>query len=155
MTNIIAQGRVLVVEDDAGVREGLTDILTGGGFEVVFAQDGREGLERLRALCPDVVLLDLAMPVMTGQDFILESRYDPRFSSTPIVVMTARGNGGAALPLDADAVILKPFDADTILQLVNHFAARVHGHGLRSKPLTQCAASALDTAGVLGRGTSR
>ena len=127
MTSITAHGRVLVVDDDAGVREGLTDVLTRGGFEVVLAENGREGLERLRAHRPDVVLLDLAMPVMTGQDFIMESRYHPLFASTPVVVMTARGNGGAALPLDADAVILKPFDADTILDVVNHFAARVHG----------------------------
>lgn len=127
MTIITAHGRVLVVDDDAGVREGLTDVLTRGGFEVVLAENGREGLERLRAHRPDVVLLDLAMPVMTGQDFIMESRYHSLFASTPIVVMTARGNGGAALPLDADAVILKPFDADTILHVVNHFAARVHG----------------------------
>ncbi len=67
MTSITAHGRVLVVDDDAGVREGLTDVLTRGGFEVVLAENGREGLERLRAHRPRCRAL-FAMPVMTEQD---------------------------------------------------------------------------------------
>ena len=117
-------GRVLVVEDDTGIREGLTDTLSRRGYAVVSAENGLEGLERLRAHRPDVVLLDLVMPVMTGLEFLTESKRDPLFARTPVVVMTARGDGGAALELDADAVISKPFEADLILRVVNHFVAR-------------------------------
>ena len=66
------------------------------------------------------------MSVMTGLDFLTESKRDPLFARTPVVVVTARGGGGAALQLDADAVISKFFDADLIFRLVNCFVARVH-----------------------------
>ncbi len=124
MTNDTAHQRVLVVDDDRGIREGLTDLLSRRGFDVVPAEQGREGLERLRACRPDVVLLDIIMPVMSGLDLLAEKNRDPSLAEIPVVVMTARGDAAAALEMGADAAISKPFDAVDIVRLVDYFAAR-------------------------------
>jgi CheY-like chemotaxis protein len=81
---------VLVVDDDAEIRELLRRMLEPEGYSVVEANNGRVALDRLRDVSPSVVLLDLMMPEMDGFEFVTEFRRDPRWRGIPIVVITAR-----------------------------------------------------------------
>ncbi len=125
--DIASPPRVLVVEDDEAVREGLVDLLAGGGYEVLSATQGEEALERLEEFRPEVVLLDLVMPVMDGLSFLAEKNQRPTLAGIPVVVMTAYGDGAGALERDVDALVSKPFDARDVLRVVNHFARRGRG----------------------------
>lgn len=90
-----ATASVLVVEDDQATRELMRRLLVGEGWRVSVAANGREGLERSSAERPDIVLLDLMMPEMDGFEFIAEFRKDPKFASTPVIVVTAADLGPA------------------------------------------------------------
>jgi GAF domain-containing protein/CheY-like chemotaxis protein len=81
---------VLVVDDDATLRELLRRILEGAGYTVVEAENGRVALERLRTLAPGVILLDLMMPEMDGFEVVAEMRRHETWRTIPIVVVTAK-----------------------------------------------------------------
>src|SRR5437868_6519991 len=83
---------VLIVDDSADAREPLGRFLEKLGHVVRAAPCGREALEQLIAKAPDVVLLDLLMPQMTGADFLSVVRSYRRFQSLPVVVLTALSN---------------------------------------------------------------
>jgi CheY-like chemotaxis protein len=82
--------RVLVVEDDTDNRQFLMDLLEVADFEVHTARDGHDALTWLRtaSLLPDCIVLDLDMPVMTGQEFIHRLRAEPRFSAIRIIILS-------------------------------------------------------------------
>jgi CheY-like chemotaxis protein len=85
---LLAGKSVLVVEDDAATREALTLFLEREGYRVVAAPDGRQALERLRGpVTPDLILLDLSMPVMDGWRFREEQRRDPSLADVPVVLV--------------------------------------------------------------------
>jgi len=81
---------VLVVDDDATLRELLRRILEGAGYTVVEAENGRVALERVRTASPGVILLDLMMPEMDGFEFVAEVRRREAWRAIPIVVVTAK-----------------------------------------------------------------
>jgi len=110
---------VLVVDDDADIRETLADVLEVAGFVVTLAANGREALERLRARPFDLVVLDLMMPVMTGWEFREEQLRDPAIAGVPVIVVSA---ARAPRPLAASAFLPKPFDLDAILTLADQLA---------------------------------
>jgi CheY-like chemotaxis protein len=81
--------KILIVEDDQDIREGLTSFLEDRGYEVVTAPNGLAALEKLRwGLRPCVILLDLRMTVMTGWEFRAEQKKDLSLASIPVVAMT-------------------------------------------------------------------
>jgi adenylate cyclase len=84
-----ATPRALVVEDDLDAREMMRRLLVGEGWRVSVAANGREALDRLLSEHPNLVLLDLLMPEMDGFEFLAEFRQDPKFASTPVIVVTA------------------------------------------------------------------
>ncbi len=100
--------RVVVVEDDADIRDLVVELLSGLGFEVVGYGDGAEALAALRrsAERPGVILLDLEMPRMTGWEFRREQLRDARLAPIPVVVTSAAD----AASLHADAYLPKPYD---------------------------------------------
>jgi DNA-binding response OmpR family regulator len=106
----MAVGRtVLVVEDEPTVRETLAEALESDGLRVVTAADGREALERFRADPPDLVLLDLMLPELSGMEVCRILR---RESAVPIVMLTARDSEldkVVGLELGADDYVTKPF----------------------------------------------
>ena len=81
---------VLVVDDDATLRELLRRILENAGYTVVEAENGRVALERLRTMAPGVILLDLMMPEMDGFEVVAEMRRHEAWRTIPIVVVTAK-----------------------------------------------------------------
>ncbi|MBI2391967.1 MAG: response regulator [Deltaproteobacteria bacterium] len=109
--------RVLVVEDDEGIREALCDLLETEGFDVVSAVHGRDALDKLKnsGPQPDVILLDLMMPVMDGWAFRAEQQSDPALAEIPVVVITASRQADLAT-LNPRAFLKKPIDFDELLR---------------------------------------
>ena len=79
---------ILVIDDDKLIREGLSALLKSAGQAVIEAADGKEGLAAAQANKPDLIVTDLRMPNMSGQEMIEAIRADAEISSTPIVVLT-------------------------------------------------------------------
>jgi len=83
---------ILVVEDDPDVREGILTILELEGFQSAAAFHGRDALDQCRAgLRPDAILLDLMMPVMSGEEFLRARIGEPGIADVPVLVLTAKG----------------------------------------------------------------
>ncbi|HKW06537.1 MAG TPA: response regulator transcription factor [Candidatus Dormibacteraeota bacterium] len=112
-------GRVLVVEDDEGIREMLKYNLATAGFSVHEAADGASGLRTARTARPDLILLDLMLPGMSGFDFCRALR---KSSRVPIIMITAKDaevDKIVGLELGADDYITKPFSVREVLARVN------------------------------------
>lgn len=122
---------VLLLEDDEAIGDAIASLLEEEGHVVVWARDGQIALERLRSgPRPDLILLDLAMPVMDGFHFRAEQRLQPALASIPVVVCTADGHGDeAARVLDAAGFLRKPLDAEKLLELVSSFGPPTAGGG--------------------------
>ena len=110
---------VLVVEDHADLREMLVVLLESEGFDVKTAKNGAEALRCLDEARPSVILLDLMMPVMTGDEFRERQLADPRYRDVPVICMTAAHDGrDRAHRIRADAYFQKPVDFEQLLGAV-------------------------------------
>jgi CheY-like chemotaxis protein len=113
--------QVLIVEDDAAIRDGLAAILTQEGYEVVTSGDGRDALERLHwGLRPAVILLDLRMTVMTGWEFRGEQKKDSAVADIPVIAMTT----GRWKPEDLKEFpdhIAKPIDIPALRDVLDRY----------------------------------
>jgi CheY-like chemotaxis protein len=118
--------RILIVDDDPGVRRLLGDLFASEGYLVSLAADGARGLDHLRGFCPDLLILDLMMPVMSGWTFAEECRQIDGFRDLPIIVMSAMFDvpraATALRTLGVRACLAKPFDIENLLSLVSEFA---------------------------------
>jgi len=118
--------QILVVEDDAAIRALVSEVLRDDGYEVSEATNGAEALEFVGGHRPDLIVLDLMMPVMDGWTFVEECRRQARCREVPIVVTSASHD----LPKTADQLrsygvrtcLAKPFDVDGLLALVERYA---------------------------------
>src|SRR5208337_1805676 len=120
-----AKGNVLVVDDEADIREGLELLLTSEGYAVDLAQNGAEGLHRMETRGYDLVLLDLMMPDRSGMDVLHEVRERDR--ETPIFMITAYGSVDAAvkaLKLGASDYFSKPWDNEKLIIEIDRMIAR-------------------------------
>jgi CheY-like chemotaxis protein len=111
--------RVLVVDDDADIRESLSDLFESEGYLVSAAANGEEGLVEARRNRPDVILLDLMMPKMSGPEFREAQVHDPALSDVPVIVISASPN-----QLDASAFLPKPFHVWEVLDAVRWLAPK-------------------------------
>ncbi len=110
--------KVLVLDDDRDLLSLVAFVLEEDGYEVKTATDGREGLDAVQREMPDLILLDMKMPVMDGWEFAREfhSKFD---SKVPIVVLTAAADARrSAEEVGAVGWIGKPFDLDTLTNTV-------------------------------------
>ena len=115
-------GGILVVDDDPDLREFLQLMLTSMGFEVTSAANGQEALDDMEGHDPDLILLDMKMPVMNGWEFCraLEGRDSRR---PPIVVLTAAPDpAGRAAEVHAEGWLGKPFEYADLEAIVRRFA---------------------------------
>jgi CheY-like chemotaxis protein len=111
--------RILVVDDEAAIRDLLVDVLQMEGFVVDAAGHGAEALDIASAHRPDLVLLDLMMPVMDGRQFVERCRRMPALAALPIVLMSAAADGHAASrEIGAWGFLPKPFDFDDLAQVL-------------------------------------
>lgn len=112
--------RVLIADDDPGIRRLLARSLEEDGYQTAEACDGREALEALRAGQADLLLLDLMMPKVTGWEVLTERAAEPELRKIPVIVITSEpGEGVAKIPSDSPCAVLpKPFDLQTLRALV-------------------------------------
>lgn len=117
---VASSARILLVDDDPGLRAALAEALEESGYEVACAGDGRDALAQLGDRpTPAVILLDLAMPVMDGWSFRAAQRKDPRLAAIPTVVLSASlGDPRALDGLDPAAALSKPFDLERLIETV-------------------------------------
>jgi CheY-like chemotaxis protein len=111
---------ILVVDDDPDILEALSEILEAEGFEIRRARNGKEALERLEPDPPQLILLDLMMPVMDGWEFAQRMRQKPpAISKIPLIVLSADRNvGSKALDIGAVGHLAKPFELNDLLDMV-------------------------------------
>lgn len=115
--------RILLVEDDAGIRDSVAECLELEGYQVSSVSNGSDALVWLaREVPPDVLLVDLVMPVMSGGELLARVKADPRLAGVPAVLMTAAMPTAKAPVPQADAMLRKPFDLDALLELVGRLA---------------------------------
>jgi CheY-like chemotaxis protein len=115
---------VLVVDDDAPVRESIVQVLEDEGYPVRAAADGGEALRLLRTMddVPGLIVLDLMMPGMDGFQFRVEQLADPRLSSIPVMLLSADANVQTkAASLDVEAIVKKPVTVEVLLEHVSRF----------------------------------
>lgn len=115
---------VLVVDDDAPIRDLLASILADEGFHALTACDGAQALRAVTGVTPDVILLDVAMPGISGLEVARRLRSDPATAPIPIVVMSAGETRDQALTIDGCTFVGKPFDLTAMLDTVNEAIAR-------------------------------
>jgi CheY-like chemotaxis protein len=112
-------GRVLVVDDDALIRDTLATALSDEGYTVRVAADGQAALDTLSEWLPDLIVLDLMMPVMDGHAFRVAQRALDATANIPVIVLSAAHNIQArASNLGAAAIFPKPFDLSTLLDAI-------------------------------------
>jgi twitching motility two-component system response regulator PilH len=103
---------ILVVDDNAVVREMLSDQLRGNGFQVVLAKDGAEAVEKIQANPPDLVITDIVMPKMNGYELCRWIKNDPKRKELPVIMCTSKGEEFDrywGIKQGADAYVTKPY----------------------------------------------
>jgi CheY-like chemotaxis protein len=111
--------KILIAEDNPVNRELLREILEAGNYEVVEAGDGQEALAKIEEAEPDLVLLDINMPVLDGFATISRIREDPQFSRLPVLAVTAyamKEDRERVLEAGFDGYLSKPIDAAALLR---------------------------------------
>jgi CheY-like chemotaxis protein len=121
----MARRQVMVVDDDADIRETLGDLLVDEGYEVESAAGGREALELLRnGARPGVILLDLMMPEMNGWQFRAAQLDDPALAGVPVVVVSALSDVAGRASALGVPYLAKPIDLDQLLSTVARYCGR-------------------------------
>ena len=113
--------KILYVEDNEMNRDMLGRRLTRRDYEVIFAFDGQEGLEKMKSESPDVVLMDMGLPVMDGWEATTKAKADPEISDIPIIALTAHAmetDKKKALDCGADDFDTKPVDFKRLLEKI-------------------------------------
>ena len=127
-----SEPHVLVVEDDGETRRLLVRLLRENGLRATGVADGDEMRQALAAAMPQLLVLDLMLPRVSGLDLLRELRRDERWAALPIVIVTARGEVGdrtRGLELGADDYVPKPFDRRELLARIGAVLRRTAGPG--------------------------
>jgi DNA-binding response OmpR family regulator len=125
--------KILVIEDDRSLREVLTYNLQQAGYDVLTATDGQDGLLQAQLKSPDIVLLDLMLPVVDGLDVCRRLRADASTREMLIVMLTAKAEESDELigfSLGADDYVTKPFSVKVLLERIKALRRRRLGEGV-------------------------
>ncbi len=113
--------KILVIEDSLTMQRLLSYVLEKEGYDVQIASDGVEGLEKARAIKPDLVFTDLMMPIKDGYEVCREIRADEHLKDIILIILTARGQDSdveKGLAAGADDYVMKPFDPPKVVERV-------------------------------------
>lgn len=114
--------KLLICDDDVDIIEMLEIVLDDSGFDIITETDSKKVLELISSTRPQLVLMDLWMPVISGDQILKHMREDQNLSSIPVVIMSAAQDGKeVAFKAGANGYIPKPFDIDNLMQKVNEF----------------------------------
>jgi two-component system phosphate regulon response regulator PhoB len=122
--------RVLIIEDERDLVELLVYNLQREGYDTVVAHDGQEGLRKAQTLLPDLILLDLMLPALSGTDVCRELRAGERTRDIPIIILSAKAEETdqvVGFSLGADDYVTKPFGVRVLLQRIKALRRRVDG----------------------------
>lgn len=112
------QPRILVVDDEANIRELLTQEFTEAGYQVVTAANGRDAVAEVRRMRPDLIVLDVMMPEMNGFDVAAVLRNDPQTLDIPIIILSIVQDRERGFRLGVDRYLTKPIDTDLLFREV-------------------------------------
>lgn len=113
--------KILIVEDNEMNRDMLTRRLKRRGYDIVIAEDGQEGLEKMRVENPDLVLMDMGLPVLDGWEATTKAKSDPSLKEIPVIALTAHAleeDKQKALAAGADDFDTKPVSLDRLLKKI-------------------------------------
>ena len=113
---MLESNKILVVDDEPGIREMLAPFLDRAGFEIETASDGAEALERIQSFRPDLIIMDVLMPEMNGREVLRQLREEENW--TPVILLTQVGDAperAMALEEGADDYLNKPFDSNELM----------------------------------------
>jgi len=114
----MSKKKILVVDDEINILQTLTDLLSSSGYEVVTAMDGKAGIEMAKKAKPDLVLLDIMMPKVSGIELLKQVKSKTKHAHIPIIVLSAKSNIETieeAMKNYADKYITKPYDPKDLL----------------------------------------
>ena len=113
--------RILVVDDQEDLRGVLRDLLIGSGYTVIEAADGEAGVAKAKSDRPDLILMDIQMPVIDGYEATRRIKVDPALTSTPIVAVSSfamKGDEEKARAAGCDHYVTKPYSPMQLLRLI-------------------------------------
>lgn len=122
--------RVLIVEDEANIAESLSFLLERDGFDVVTLSDGASAMDKLNALRPSAVVLDVMLPNRSGFDLLSDIRNSSDLAALPVLMLTAKGQARdreRAMEMGANAFVTKPFSNTDIVEQVRALVAGEQG----------------------------
>jgi len=116
--------RILIIDDEPHMARLASYVLQTAGYDVLTAEDGRDGLEKLAQFKPDLVVCDITMPEMDGFEVVRTLRADPRWRHLPVIMLTARGQEQdvqRAQEVGANSYLTKPFSSRQLLGEVQRY----------------------------------
>jgi two-component system, cell cycle response regulator DivK len=116
--------RILVVEDQEDNRQILRDLLSSAGYEMTEARDGEAGVNAAKEQHPDLILMDIQLPLMDGHEATRRIKADPELKNIPIIVVTSyalSGDNSKARAAGCDAYITKPYSPRQLLAKIREF----------------------------------
>ena len=120
--------KILIAEDERDIRDLITFTLTFAGYEVRAAANGAEALEMARAEPPDLILMDVRMPRMTGYEACVEMKKEPKLKDVPVIFLSAKGQDSeiqTGLQAGAMEYLLKPFAPDQLTARIQAILAQL------------------------------
>src|SRR5262249_15425240 len=130
MRSGVSQPRILIIEDERALTKVLAYNLQREGYETIIAHDGQEGLRRAQTLLPDLIILDLMLPVMNGLEVCRELRAGERTREIPIVMLTAKAEETDQIvvySMGAADYVTKPFSVKILLHKIKALQRRSEG----------------------------
>ena len=116
--------RILVVEDQEDLRGVLRTLLTGSGYEMLEAVDGETGVARAKSDRPDLILMDIQMPVLDGYEATRRIKADPDLAATPVIAVSSfamKGDEEKARAAGCDHYVTKPYSPMQLLRVVRGY----------------------------------
>ena len=116
--------RILVVEDQEDNRQILRDLLSNAGFEMIEAEDGQQALTQAAKHKPDLILMDIQLPLLDGYEATRRIKADPALNAIPIIVVTSyalSGDEDKAHAAGCDAYVAKPFSPRALLAKIREY----------------------------------
>ena len=114
--------KILVIDDDRGVVELIENILADGGYEVSAAYDGKEGFESYQKNNPDLIILDINLPIMDGYEFLRAVRVESREQGNeliPVIMLTVKEEMEEIFKMEgAKGYLVKPVDPDSLVKKI-------------------------------------
>jgi|TARA_R110002072_G_scaffold517_1_gene3146 DNA-binding response OmpR family regulator len=112
---------VLIAEDEPNIIESLKFIFSREGWDVTAVMDGRAAMQRLQADPPDVIILDVMLPLLNGFEILKQVRANPKLYKLPVIMLTAKGqtqDRQTALEIGANLFVTKPFSNKEVVENV-------------------------------------